>query len=53
MPQITINITSDELKRLERLAAEKKCTVEACIRAFARSCQPAGSGYKYPGQQGF
>jgi hypothetical protein len=48
MPKIEINLTREELQKLAALAFARGLTIEQCIKAFARSCQPNGSGWIHP-----
>ncbi len=52
MKQLTVTLTDFQYEKLEKLAAAKKRSIEECIRAFAMSCQPGGSGWVEPGKAG-
>jgi len=55
MPKVEINLTEYEHHKLILIAAAKSkdgktVTVEQCVKAFARSCQPGGGPkpWKHP-----
>lgn len=43
-----IRISLERWAKLERLAAFRGKTPEACVEAFIDSSQPGGSGWKHP-----
>jgi len=49
---VVVSFEPDELARLERLAESKGESIESCLRAFTRSCQPGGSGWVHPSRGG-
>lgn len=53
MIEVKIRMTKAELAKLEELAkaqttTKKTYTVQDCIRSFAQTCQPGGSGWMHP-----
>ena len=48
MHQITINVTDEELQKLDKLAKYRRKTIEECIREFIRIASPGGSGWQPP-----
>lgn len=60
MVKIELELTPDEHAKLAALAAAKTArrrkrkphadsiTINDCLRAFARTCQPGGDGWKHP-----
>ena len=55
---LMIRLTEEELAKLKALAAgktkevmgKKIYSVQDCIREFARTCQPGGSGWAHPAE---
>lgn len=48
MPRINVDFTDEEHAKLEKLAEFRKMSIEECLRNFAQSCQPGGSGWRHP-----
>ena len=45
---LSIELTDDEHAKLQALASAKRRTVQHCIKAFIKTCQPAGGDWKHP-----
>lgn len=50
MKTLTIEFSDDEWAKLQQLATFRRMSVAECLRAFARFCQPGGSGWKHPSE---
>ena len=47
---LNLELSHDEKTKLERLAAYRRCKPSEALRAFIRSAQPGGSGWKHPSE---
>ena len=44
----TFRFTARQWEKLQALAETRRKTSEDCLRDFADSCQPGGTGWKHP-----